>query len=209
MIVLIGNIFDPENPTVPGQELKERLQSVLDRINRDGKGLISPHTITPQVNFQAVYSRVDPLFDHIWLILYEFYPVKVRFSLGFGEISTEINREEALGMDGPAFQYAREGLERLKKEELIFACEGDPGPCSRLIRHSLRFISDRIVKWDKKRFAVLYGLSRDRSISEMADFLDITERSVYKNIRAGSLNLILETVEEIGRLLSERQEQQK
>lgn len=47
----------------------------------------------------------------------ELYPVKLRFGIGIGEISTEINQKAAIGADGPAFYAAREIINFLKNEE--------------------------------------------------------------------------------------------
>ena len=43
------------------------------------------------------------------------YPVKLRFSAGYGEIYTPINSELSIGSDGPAWWAAREGMDFLKK----------------------------------------------------------------------------------------------
>lgn len=39
------------------------------------------------------------------------YPVELRFGIGIGEITTEINTEMALGADGPGYYKAREAIE--------------------------------------------------------------------------------------------------
>ena len=198
MFFLLGTV-DRSNVAPNGINVRERLQSVLVRINREGSDILSPHTLTVGMEFQAVYSGMDRLFDHLWLIQYELHPVVVRFSIGIGEITTDINREHAIGMDGPAFDRARRGMKRLSQEKHLFAITGQNGECSVLVDRSLRLISSRMKSWEKNRYAVLYGLSRGRAVREIADFLQISERSVYKNIRAGELDVILDIVREIAR----------
>lgn len=45
------------------------------------------------------------------------YPVRLRFGIGFGEISTNIFCEAAIGTDGPAYYEARKMIEKLHKQE--------------------------------------------------------------------------------------------
>ena len=45
------------------------------------------------------------------------YPVKLRFGVGIGEISTDIIREMSIGADGPGYYNARTAIEILKNDE--------------------------------------------------------------------------------------------
>ena len=47
----------------------------------------------------------------------EMYPVRLRFGIGFGQITTDIKSEMALGADGPGYYRAREAVELLKERE--------------------------------------------------------------------------------------------
>lgn len=42
------------------------------------------------------------------------YPVKLRFGIGIGTMSTDIDVSVAIGADGPAYHAAREGLKTVK-----------------------------------------------------------------------------------------------
>ena len=48
------------------------------------------------------------------------YPVKLRFGIGVGEISTDIIYEAAIGADGPAYYAARNMVEELRNQEKKF-----------------------------------------------------------------------------------------
>lgn len=47
-----------------------------------------------------IYLHIDSLRKHM-------YPVSIRFGIGFGDISTDIDMDAAIGADGPAFYAAR------------------------------------------------------------------------------------------------------
>ncbi len=84
--------------------LQKSLLGVLARLNKSHAGsLLSPFTLTLGDEFQALLPDASALWRMIANIQAELHPVRVRFGIGVGEIVTEINREAALGMDGPAF----------------------------------------------------------------------------------------------------------
>ncbi len=45
------------------------------------------------------------------------HPASARFGVGFGNITTDINKNISLGADGPAYYNARYALNIIKKEE--------------------------------------------------------------------------------------------
>lgn len=53
--------------------------------------------------------------DIILCIKKEIYPHEIRFGIGIGAITTQINHEFALGADGPSYHKARNCIETLKK----------------------------------------------------------------------------------------------
>ena len=85
---MIADIVGSPNLEERGQA-QSRVIRVLYDVNRRGRPIVSPHILTLDDEFQAV------------------------FSCGVGEITTAINTAQALGMDGPAFYAARDGLEDL------------------------------------------------------------------------------------------------
>ena len=47
----------------------------------------------------------------------EMYPIEIRFGIGIGRITTNINKKMALGADGPGYHKARNAIEYLKENE--------------------------------------------------------------------------------------------
>lgn len=73
--------------------------------------------ITLGDEFQGLLNSPAFALEIVKYIQRELYPVKLRFGIGIGEISTEINQKAAIGADGPAFYAAREMINFLKNEE--------------------------------------------------------------------------------------------
>ncbi|WP_020410002.1 helix-turn-helix domain-containing protein [Hahella ganghwensis] len=178
-------------------ELQRKMEHCLQRLTQTNPGIISPYTITLGDEFQALFCRADQVLLDVFRIMYELYPVSIRFSLGIGDITTDINPDQALGMDGPAFYRAREGMTYLKQSEDLLRLEGLPDSLNSLCNHSLQLLSHISAKWRRSRFQILLGLSEGMSVKDLAEQLQISEQAVYKNISDGSLESVLGLLDDI------------
>lgn len=192
-LVLIADVVASRRIT-DRQGLQHRLASELTTLNADTNDLVAPYTLTLGDEFQAVYDGADRVFRDLIRLMTVLHPTHVRCSLGVGDISTDLNREQALGMDGPAFYAARDGIERLKTGDDLFRIEGLPDSDASLANSSLRLVSQRMQKWQVNRLAILHGLMRSEPVHSIADGLGISEQAVYKNIHAGGLEAVIEVL---------------
>lgn len=166
-----------------------------------GSALASPYTITLGDEFQAVYRRPETLWAELIEVLAEIHPVQARFAIGVGELTTRINPEQALGMDGPAFHRARDGIERLKEQGGTFMIVGDDPAEWALANHALALWSHSLQKWSRNRLQILAGLLRDRPVRELEAELSISRVAVYKNIHAAALDDVIGICHELSRAL--------
>lgn len=206
-IVLIGDLIGSKELS---DKERDRYQSILseetDRINQESSSVISPLTITLGDEFQAVYKDLSAVLADSWSILAALHPVGVRFSIGVGQIYTPINSDQALGMDGPAFHAARDGMDQIKESGRIYNISpGSPADQPEavlslvsLVNYCLQFLSNEIKQWKKTRLQILVMLQVGLSVKKIADEIGISESAVYKNREEGDLNLILEMKESIG-----------
>lgn len=201
-LVLVGDLVASRH-SPHRQDLQHRLKAVLKRLNQQTAGLASPYTLTLGDEFQAVFTRADTVFDDMVQILAALHPDRVRFALGLGEITTELNPDQALGMDGPAFYRAREGIEKLKDSGELFTLEGLPDTWAELARGSLSLLSNRVAKWEANRLAILHGLLMDKPVKDIAHELGISEQAVYKNINNGGLKAVMQVLSALAQLLND------
>jgi hypothetical protein len=201
-IVLIADI-------VSSREIKDRdriqkkLKVTLQGINQTSHSMLSPMTITLGDEFQCVYSNADEIFKHIWKILYASYPEKIRFSFGIGKITTGINRSQAIGMDGPAFYEAREGLEWLKQHDYFFnITSSNDSEMVSFTRNALFLVSHNIEGWNRNRIRIMNLLTEGTQVRSIVKMLGISEQAVYKNIRSGGLEVILDLTKNIAGALN-------
>lgn len=194
-IVLIGDIVNSKNIS-QRSKTQAKLNNFFRKLNKS-ENLLSPYTITLGDEFQAVYKKADLIFNHIWQISLAIYPLRIRFSLGVGDITTKINKKQAIGMDGPAFYNARNGLNKLKDSGFLFIINADELPSKEIIKQSLFLISHLSNNWKKTRLDIMSLLYKDFSIAQIAKKLKITDKAVYKNIDTGALKIIIGLTKEI------------
>lgn len=187
-------------------ELQQQLQETLDQINQKGEGIKSPYTITLGDEFQVIYDDAEQLFVHLFKILAELHPVTIRFSMGIGSIDTPINTEQAIGMDGPAFHEAREGMEILKESGFLFniRVEKEENSTLKIVNGSLKLIGQQIRDWNKKRLQILYMLQEGHDYKSITKELDISRAAFYKNKEAGLLDIIDELSNSIAQLINQK-----
>jgi hypothetical protein len=200
-LVLIGDLVASRDST-NRKTLQQQLKAVLMHLNERSAGPVSPYTLTLGDEFQAVFKTAEPVFDDMVQILAALHPVRVRFSLGLGEITTELNRDQALGMDGPAFYRARDGIDRLKDSGDLFRLEGLPDTWAALADGSLRLLSKAMQKWEANRLAILHDLLTGLPVKRIAGDLAVTEQAVYKNISSGGLEAVIQVMSALTGILN-------
>lgn len=210
MVVVIGDIIGSRTlDEAKREEAQMKLLDVFRQISNEENSLMSPYTITLGDEFQAVYSGFSTVLDDCWKILAALHPVSVRFSISVGRIVTPINKSQAIGMDGPAFHEARDGIEELKKTDRLFIAKtgyAEEDEQSRhvlsLINSSLKMLSNEMLSWKKIRYQILVKINAGRPVKEIAKELNISETAVYKNRDDGDLAVVIELKNTIHALLN-------
>lgn len=188
---LIGDFVQSRNLD-NRREVQRGFASVCAELNkeRDRLGLVSPLTITLGDEFQAVFGNVGRLWECIVRIEAAMEPAAIRFAVGLGIISTDIQRDTALGMDGPAFHAARAAMEQLKKGDARYRLGGLIKD-EVFINSALELIAHNREKWRTPRVVTLANILQGKTVKEISQVTGSTEQAVYRNIRDGELDAII------------------
>ena len=189
--VVIGDVVASRAARSRGA-LQRSLGAAVQRVNASARRrLASPYTITLGDEFQAVYRSPRGLLADLWALLDALHPVALRFAVGVGDIATPINRRQALGMDGASFYRARHTMEALKKERRsIVQVQGGPGELT-LANHALRLACRLVAGWRHDTLSTFVCLGAGDPVERIARRSRVTERAIFKRIRANSLREIL------------------
>lgn len=159
-VVLIADLVRSRD--IPERaQFQKRLSATLQALSvQSAESLLSPYTLTLGDEFQAVHADFRRILPDCLRILAELAPVRARFALAAGPLSTEINPVAALEMDGPAFLRARKLLGELKSQPRNVIQVGWKPVTLRLFRHLLD----------------------GRSVDEMAARLGVCRRPAFRSV---------------------------
>lgn len=202
--VVIGDLV--ESKSIPERnEFQKGLSSLFSEISK-AEALASPYTITLGDEFQAVFQSGKGLFLSLLQIRAAIAPFECRFAIALGHLDTEINPEQAIGMDGPAFHAARASINSMKASEGLIKMTGLKASLQSIVDPSLELLWESTRSWNQNRIEILIGLLQNTSEQALSEKLEISIQNVYHNIRKAHLHqwceLIRQTEQRISQILS-------
>lgn len=194
--------------------VQEKLKKVLLDINKKySNDIASKFTITLGDEFQGLLHDGENVMDIISEIERKMYPIKIRFGIGIGEITTVIDSERAIGADGPGYYKAREAIEFLKQNEkkkqsgkpdTRIESDGEKQGTVELLNAILSLTTAVKRSWsDRQRQTVWDMLEHRDSQSDAAERLGIKQSSVQKNLANGNYYTYKEAMDTVKKTLSE------
>ncbi len=178
------------------RQLQKRMEAQLSELNSRSTDIISPYTITLGDEFQAVYKTGAGLMRDVGILMADMHPVQVRFAVGIGDLSTDLNPDSALGMDGPAFHFARDGLTWLKRYDssVLQIFSGENELAESMLNSSLRLVQGVMAGWKGHTWIIFNGLMAGLTIQDILSTIDIKQRAVYKSVVTNSVREVLDVL---------------
>jgi hypothetical protein len=183
---------------------QQHLEKTVGALSAGHPDLLSPYTVTLGDEFQAVYERAGHMFRDFFMLQKTLYPRRIRFVIGVGELNTPLNPRMSIGMDGPVFHLARQGMEELKQSGSLLRVMMAGAEGTAWINPALDLLSHTANGWNRNRLEVLQRLLDGEDPQAIARTMELTPAAIYKNIQAGALNTILALCGEVSRALEAR-----
>lgn len=176
-------------------EIQSKLRMTLDNMNRDYASMIaSDFTITLGDEFQGVLNHGSSILEILDRIKFEMKPVEIRFGIGIGEIVTEIDRNQSLGADGPAYWHAREAIITVRDNndyetsKVNIVGERD-SQWLKVVNESLRMCDFLESKWRDTQAEFIhlmiknYGYDTDTKQKDISENFRMSSQMVNKKIQ--------------------------
>ena len=195
-IAIIGDIKDSKK-IADRKNVQNKLNEVLQRINKKYESEISAKfMITLGDEFQGLLFKGEKVLDIIEEIQMEMYPIRIRFGIGVGEITTDINLEMAIGADGPGYYNARTAIETIKKNEqkntaqasdIQIEVEDDKYCLSDTLNTIFSLMAVIRDDWSQRQRQIIWEYDKYKcSQAECAERLGITQSSVQRSLVKGN-----------------------
>ncbi|GFH89124.1 hypothetical protein IMSAGC002_00369 [Lachnospiraceae bacterium] len=214
---IIGDIKDSRKLDTRKQ-IQKNLNHILNQLNTEYSFDISAKfTITLGDEFQGLLHNCTNLLHIIETIQREMYPVKLRFGIGVGEITTDINPELAIGADGPSYYYARKAIHELRNNEkknkmpsadIRISTANPEHPLTSMFNTTLSLLTVIRDNWTKRQREIIWEYDKfGGSQEDCANRLHISQSSVQRALMNGNyysyksaMNNLNNILKEIGEL---------
>jgi hypothetical protein len=195
-IAIIGEIKNSKK-IENRNEIQIKLENVLKKINSSYSDQIASNfTITLGDEFQGLLSESSNVMYILSEIEKALYPIKFRFGIGIGTITTRINRELAIGADGPAYQRARTAIDKVRRNERKNQTSNEYIRVETSNSGDLRLRELNIIlsltavisdSWTNRQREVIWTmLFHSKSQSEVAKLLGLSQSSFQKSLSSGN-----------------------
>ena len=170
-------------------------------------------TITLGDEFQGLLHSGEHVMDIIQYIKKESYPIKIRFGIGIGAITTDINSAISIGADGPGYYKARDSIEQLKvlekKNESTYGdiqikIDGDNNLQELSLNSILKLMYCIEKDWTKKqREVVNYVLFEKKNQTETAHYFNVTQSNIQQILSKTHFYAYKDAFDSVNKILSE------
>lgn len=190
---IIGDIVESKK-IKNREETQEKLKLLLDQLSKKyDQEIASKFTITLGDEFQGLLVSPKFIIEIIDEIKAKMYPVEFRFGIGMGDILTPVNKELAIGSDGPAYHIARDCInsikdsdskyEQVKQDIRIGSNQPDQLNSLNLINASFAQCYFTQKNWtDKQREVVTLLMKKEVSQRVLAKELGLTQSSINRRL---------------------------
>lgn len=191
------------------------LQHTLDEINTLYKEMIvSKLIITLGDEFQGLLKTGASFMEIMDRIERDMHPVKLRFGVGVGEITTDI-QAATLGTDGPAYYLARDMISLIKKSEkkkieptrnIGIKIQGAK-QLSALLNATFSLMTTVKETWTARQMEIIsLYLQNDSNQTNTAAVMKINQSSVHRALDAANFYTYCAALKTVDELFAEDQE---
>lgn len=196
------------------KEVQSKLRSVLKQINEKYESdIAAKFVITLGDEFQGLLSAEKNLLKIIQELKMQLYPVELRYGVGIGKITTDIDSEMALGADGPGYYNARDAIEHIRQNEKknkailtdIYLDAGDDRDQRIALLNTIFELLKIIEKsWTDRQREIIWDMFQNqKGQADTAGRLGITQSYVQKVLTKNGYYTYEKTLKEIDSILGD------
>ncbi|GAA4062892.1 SatD family protein [Amphibacillus indicireducens] len=193
------------------QEIQQKLKRLLSDINdRYKNDLSAQFTITLGDEFQGLLHNRNNIFTIITEIELILSPVEMRFGIGIGEITTDIQFEYSAEVDGPAYHRARKMIDQIEKLQSQYSKQKtnmmiDSGNeyLDQLLNSTLSLCTVLKSRWTARQKEIIYTyLNHNENQYKAAEYLEISQPSVNQVLNKSNFYSYKAAIDTVNSFLS-------
>lgn len=165
------------------KEFKRVIRHLNDRI--PASAIASQFTVTTGDEFQVLLTDATAAVEAAVTASDQFHPARLRFGIGSGELETEVNPDQAIGMDGPCFHRAREAINSAEKDAAWLRVAGWPDDLDRQINSLSDLVQCVREDWTERQAEFAVALEVEGAQKRVAERFDVSKSTVSESLSAG------------------------
>ena len=187
---------------------------VIKKLNKFfANSIVSKITVTTGDEFQGLINDLSIVIDIITYLRLNLKSVEFRYGVGIGSLITDVDKNIAIGSDGPAYYMARDAINSVKKSEnsnkkaktdiMIYSEEPLKDlPYINLLLKNNYYLYTRMSA--RQREIVNYFiLNNDKKEKDTSDELKVSQQSINKSLHSAGYYYYKENCEFIKKMIEE------
>lgn len=159
------------------------LKSAIIQVNEQFADVIeAPFMITRGDEFQGVLNNMKAGFE----IMLEFerllFPLQLRYGLGKGKIQ-KMGSKIPIEMDGPAFHYANEMVNKAKKKKLFIQCKTENSEFDLLINSIFLLMYAIKSRWNEVNFNRYWNYKELGTLEKVAKREKVSPQAIWDSMQ--------------------------
>jgi hypothetical protein len=114
-----------------------------------------------------------------------FHPARLRFGIGRGTLETEVNPDQAIGMDGPCFHRARAAIDAARSDGAWLRVAGWPGDLDGHVNALFDLVQCVREDWTDRQAQFARALAEEGTQKRVAARYDVSKSTVSESLSAG------------------------
>lgn len=132
------------------------------------------------------------------------HPVGLRFGLGVGPLATEVNRQAAIGMDGPCLHRARAAIEAAQRAEPWLKVRGFGERFDDAVDGLAELVATVRGDWTDRQRELAFALREEPTQRAVAERFDLAPSTVSESLSVGHVHGIHDAERALAALLADR-----
>lgn len=201
-VALIGDIRGSRE-LKDRQEAQQKFKGVIDSLNDDipNDSIVSQFTVTTGDEFQGLLTDATDAIEAAVSTSDRSHPLRLRFGIGRGELDTEINPNQAIGMDGPCFHRAREAINSARKDGAWLRVGGWSDELDGRINSMFDLVQCVREDWTERQAQFALALKEEGAQNHVAERFDVSKSTVSQSLNAGHVHEVRNAEHSIAALL--------
>lgn len=213
--VIIGDIIDSKDIKNRNQ-VQTTVKNILSTINKKySKDIAAEFSITLGDEFQGLLKNRNNIINIISEFEMIMAPVSIRFGVGIGNVSTDINFERSAEIDGSAYHRARTMIEDLENSEnqyskrqanILISSQDKNIEIDQLLNSILSLCTALKSKWTLRQHEIIHTyLLNDENQYKTAEKLSIGQSTVSKALNAANFTTYQSAMANVNSFLTEKE----